>query len=45
MFFNRLILFLLLAVLLLVSCGKHQKLVKSTDNEAKYAAAIDYYEK
>ena len=44
MFFNRPILFLLLAVLILVSCGKHQKLVKSTDNEAKYAAAIDYYE-
>jgi outer membrane protein assembly factor BamD len=28
----------------MVSCGKHQKLIKSTDNEAKYAAAIDYYE-
>jgi outer membrane protein assembly factor BamD len=44
MFFNRLNIFLLLAVLVMVSCGKHQKLVKSTDNEAKYAAAIDYYE-
>jgi len=28
----------------MVSCGKHQKLMKSTDNEVKYAAAIDYYE-
>jgi outer membrane protein assembly factor BamD len=45
MFFNRPKIFLLLAVLVLVSCGKHQKLMKSTDNEAKYAAAIDYYEK
>ncbi len=45
MFSNRLHIFLLLTVIMLVSCGKHQKLVKSTDNEAKYAAAIDYYEK
>jgi outer membrane protein assembly factor BamD len=45
MFFSRLKIFLLLLVLVLVSCGKHQKLVKSTDNEAKYAAAVDYYEK
>ena len=44
MFFNRFKIFLLLAVLVMVSCGKHQKLIKSTDNEAKYAAAIDYYE-
>jgi outer membrane protein assembly factor BamD len=44
MFFSRLKIFLLLAVLVLVSCGKHQKLVKSTDNEAKYAAAVEYYE-
>lgn len=45
MFSNRLNILLLIAVLLLVSCGKHQKLLKSTDNEAKYAAAISYYEK
>jgi outer membrane protein assembly factor BamD len=45
MFFNRLKIISLLLVLLMVSCGKHQKLMKSTDNEAKYAAAIDYYEK
>jgi len=44
MFSKRLNIFLLLAVLVLVSCGKHQKLIKSTDNEAKYAAAVDYYE-
>ena len=43
--FFRLNILLVLAVLLLVSCGKHHKLLKSTDNEAKYAAAIDYYEK
>jgi len=45
MFSKRLNIILLLAVLLVVGCGKHQKLLKSTDNEAKYAAAIDYYEK
>jgi outer membrane protein assembly factor BamD len=45
MFSSRLKIILLLALLVMVSCGKHQKLVKSTDNEAKYAAAIDYYEK
>jgi outer membrane protein assembly factor BamD len=44
MFLNRFKIYLLLAVLVLVSCGKQQKLLKSTDNEAKYAAAIDYYE-
>jgi outer membrane protein assembly factor BamD len=45
MFFNRLKIISLLLVLVMVGCSKHQKLVKSTDNEAKYAAAIDYYEK
>lgn len=45
MFFKRLNIILFLAVLLVIGCGKHQKLLKSTDNEAKYAAAIDYYEK
>jgi outer membrane protein assembly factor BamD len=45
MFLNRYKIFLLLAVLVLASCGQQQKLLKSTDNEAKYAAAIDYYEK
>jgi outer membrane protein assembly factor BamD len=45
MFFSRLKISLLLIVLVLASCGKQQKLIKSTDNEAKYAAAVDYYEK
>lgn len=27
-----------------VSCSKHQKLLKSTDNELKYEKAIEYYE-
>lgn len=36
---------LVLILLVFAGCGKHQKLIKSTDNEAKYAAAIDYYEK
>lgn len=44
MFFNRLNILLVIAVLVLAGCGKHQKLLKSTDNEAKYAAAISYYE-
>ena len=44
MFSKRLYIILLLAAFIVVSCGKHQKLLKSTDNEAKYAAAINYYE-
>jgi outer membrane protein assembly factor BamD len=44
MFFNRLKIVILLGVILLAGCGKHQKLMKSTDNEAKYAAAMDYYQ-
>jgi outer membrane protein assembly factor BamD len=37
---------LTLVVLVFVAwgCSKHQKLLKSADNEAKYAAAIDYFE-
>lgn len=31
-------------LLVLASCGKQQKLLKSTDNEAKYSAAVNYYE-
>ena len=45
MFSKRLNIILLLSVLILLSCGKHQKLLKSSDNEAKYAAALDYYDK
>ena len=37
--------FLILAALILAGCSKYQKLVKSTDNEAKYNAAMDYYDK
>jgi outer membrane protein assembly factor BamD len=44
MFLKRLHIILLLTVVILAGCGQHQKLIKSTDNEAKYAAAIDYYE-
>lgn len=44
MFFSRLKIILFIALVVLVSCGKHQKLVKSSDNEAKYAAAMEYYE-
>ena len=44
MFRNRLFLLVILCLLGCVSC-KHSKLLKSTDNEAKYAAAMDYYEK
>jgi len=29
----------------LFSCGKYQKLIKSTDNEAKYEAAVDFFER
>lgn len=45
MYLSRFKIYLLLAVLVLASCGKQQKLLKSTDNEAKYAAAVNYYEK
>lgn len=30
---------------MLASCSKYSKLLKGTDNEAKYNAALDYYEK
>jgi outer membrane protein assembly factor BamD len=43
MFSKRLNILFLVAVLIIAGCGKHQKLIKSTDNEAKYAAALDYY--
>lgn len=44
MFLKRVNIIFLLAVIILVGCGKHQKLLKSSDNEAKYNAAIQYYE-
>lgn len=33
----------LLTITLLVSCGEYDKLVKGTDFDAKYKAAVDYY--
>ena len=41
----RKILFLFIAAVVLASCSKYQKLLKSTDSEAKYNAAVKYYEK
>lgn len=35
---------LILSLVVLASCSKYQKLLKSTDNEAKYETAIAYYE-
>lgn len=35
---------LLALIIVTVSCSKHQQLMKSPDNEAKYAAAMDYFE-
>ena len=35
----------LISSIALTSCNKYQKLLKSADNEVKYEAAIDYYEK
>lgn len=45
MFSKRLLVGLMLIVLIASGCGKYQKLLKSGDNEAKYAAALDLYEK
>jgi outer membrane protein assembly factor BamD len=39
------LIWLLLFPLLLSSCSNFNRLQKSTDNEAKYAAAVKYYEK
>jgi outer membrane protein assembly factor BamD len=44
MFSKKLHIILIFAVLVMFGCGKHQKLLKSSDNDAKYAAAMDYYE-
>jgi outer membrane protein assembly factor BamD len=38
-------LFLLTVVLLLVSCGDYQKLLKSDDAELKYTKAVEYFDK
>ena len=39
------ILCLLCSIMLVSSCSKYQKLVKSSDMEAKYKAAVNYYDK
>lgn len=44
MFFKKLFIFLT-ALTLLASCSKYQKILKSTDSEAKFNAAVAYYEK
>ena len=36
---------LFISVLLFVSCGEYQKLLKSTDPELKYTKAVEYFEK
>lgn len=38
------ILILMVVLMTLMSCNKHNKLLKSTDNELKYQAAMSYYE-
>lgn len=45
MFRKALFLSVLFALVLLISCSKHQKLLKSTDNELKYEKAMEYYDK
>ena len=45
MFKNNIFILLLLASLVMASCSNHQKILKSTDNEAKYEKAMEYYEK
>lgn len=35
---------MMVVLVALVSCNKHSKLLKSTDNELKYQAAMSYYE-
>ena len=42
---NRFFLSVILCLLVFTSCSKYSKLLKGTDNEAKYKAALEYYEK
>lgn len=37
------IIFYILAIILLASCGDYQKILKSTDPELKYNAAVDFF--
>jgi len=41
----RLLFIVFSAALLVTSCSKYQKLLKSSDNELKYSKAVEYYEK
>lgn len=45
MFKKRRILLYIIVILIVTGCGNHQKLIKSSDNELKYEAAIAYYNK
>lgn len=36
---------LIFIAIVVTSCSQHQKLLKSTDNEAKYEKAVEYYDK
>ena len=45
MFRKIFIISIVLTASVLLSCSKHQKLLKSTDNEKKYEAAMQYYDK
>ncbi len=42
---NRFFLSVIMCLLVFTSCSKYSKLLKGTDNEAKYNAALDYFEK
>lgn len=42
---NRFFLSVIICLLGCASCSKYNKLLKGTDNEAKYEAALNYYEK
>lgn len=42
---NRFFLLVIICLLGFTSCSKYKRLLKGTDNEAKYKAALDYYEK
>jgi outer membrane protein assembly factor BamD len=44
MFLKRAFIGLILLVIVASGCSKYQKLLKSADNEAKYAAAMDLYQ-
>ena len=42
---NRLLILAVLGLVAFTSCNDFNRLVKSTDNEAKYEVAVDYYER